>query len=1387
MPDLFTAFAFLIVAVILFWPVLFGGRVMVPTDLLFQYDPWRSLATQYNATVPQNGLAADLLLENLVWKRFLSDSLHRGELPLWNPHIAAGLPFLAAGQHSGLYPFSLIFYLIPPEKAFGPFMALHTFLAGLFTFIFLRTLPLGRFACGLGGLVFALSGFMVISVVFPMVIAAVIWLPLLLAIVEKLARITQDGGGRPGVAIVYMAAGAVVLGVQFLAGHVEISYYNLIVLALYSLWRLMTIADWRRRIFDRRSRFDNTHPPTHHRTLAIQFMGLLAGMVILGIGLGGIQLVPMYELAQLNFRQGSASYAEVVGWALPARRIISFLMPDFFGNPSIHHVFNLVTGQPEAITHNFRGEAITAIPENTWGIKNHVEAAAYVGLLPMLLAAIAVIWGMRYWLSGIRGKLKEVKDGEMGRLVSTLHSPLSFFSLLALVSLLFAFGTPLYALLFYTLPGYNQLHSAFRWIYPYTLSMAVLAGIGAEILVRSRSGPPAASDHQSPRSNLLIYRIAWGTFAAGIAGLTLLIATLPFREQIATLGNQLLERAASLQHAFPNGATLYSFEFRNLLIFALFLATAGAVLRISRCPIYITWKATTTPVWQPLTLVIITLELLVYAGHFIPASKPEFLDVRPPALQYLTANTQPLSRLISFQNDKILNANLPWLYGLQDVRAYDSIIPKQYADFTSLIEDQWGNLLYNRIGDVAWEGNLDSQLLDLLGVRYVVTRQTIGLSHYRLVYDQEVKIYENQRALPRAFLVNQAQVVDPHDRPAWTYALKSLNPRESVILDAPPPPALTGEMGGLRNRETGSEAIITGYTSSQIQLAITTPVTTFLVLADSYFPGWQATSNGREVPILRADGNFRALHLGPGEHQVIFRYNPFSLKLGGLASFVAGIALLGLVGAGLWGRFYRTQDDEITARRIAKNSIIPMAAQLLNKLIDMLFAFVVLRLLGPEGQGKYGLAIAVIGYFDIFTNFGLNTLLTREVARNRHKANHYLANTTILRLLLWLASLPVLALYVRLAGLPPDTTAALACFALALIPSNISAGIASVFNAYEKMEYPAAVTVITTLSKVVLGSAALLLGLGFVGLAGASILVNLITTTILYLILVRLILRPRREFSPTASRAMLAESYPLMLNHLLATLFFRIDVPILSQVQGDRATGYYTAAYKFIDGLNIIPAYLTAAIFPLMSRYASESKASLLRGYLLSLKVLLVIAIPISVGTSLIATPIISLVAGPAYLPSSAQALALLIWFLPFSYVNSVTQYVLIAVGQQHYLTRAFLIGVVFNLLANLYFIPRYSFMGAALTTVLSELVLFAPFYYGIVRHVAPLPLWSLLWRPGLAGALMGLTVWLLLPRLHLLAIIPLAAIVYALLILALQTFTPEEIALGRQLLPRSH
>src|SRR5690606_38538227 len=154
--------------------------------------------------------------------------------------------------------------------------------------------------------------------------------------------------------------------------------------------------------------------------------------------------------------------------------------------------------------------------------------------------------------------------------------------------------------------------------------------------------------------------------------------------------------------------------------------------------------------------------------------------------------------------------------------------------------------------------------------------------------------------------------------------------------------------------------------------------------------------------------------------------------------------------------------------------------------------------------------------------------------------------------------------------------------------------------------------------------------------------------------------RPVWRLTRIEARWLITVSWPLLLNSLLVNLFFRADVFIIQAARGAPALGVYDAAYKFLNTVLLVPTYFTLAVFPILSRYAASDQTRLIDSYRLATKFMLIIAWPMTLGTVALAPLLIGILGGAEFLPDSASALRVLMWFLPLSYVNGVTQYVLI-------------------------------------------------------------------------------------------------------------------------------
>ncbi len=1377
----------LILPLLLFAPVVFGNKTLLPADALYTTEPFRAAAESLGVTEVQNGLLSDLILQNYPWKRFLTTALARRELPLWDPYIFAGHPFLANGQHAGLYPLTWIFFVLPLPRAFGVFIALQLGLAGLSMYIFARVIGANRLGAFLAGMTFQFSGFLVVSVVHPMIVAAASWLPLLLALVDLTVRrarfLRQERAMLP-----WALLGAIALGLHILAGHAEATYFTLLVMGLFSAWRFAHTAITRPRA-------------TWRAEVLSPALGLLL-MAGLGLALGAIQLIPLYEVVQGSFRQGAVTLSDILDWAYPKRRIITFLVPNFFGNPTHTTLWNFFTGEVTRATVNAYGNPISSFD---WGVKNYVEGGAYLGILPLLLAFIAVV-SPKANGEGRRTKGQNLKS----KIQNWLRQPyVPFLTLLSLFSLGCIFGTPIYALV-YALPFLNQSHSPFRWVFPLTVAVAALAGLGATRISESANERSGITHHASRFTHRVSRVLLFDTSpnAVSVTGAVAIWAGLALLSGLwlsrLTFGNvePLVERAfwslALAANAFPDHRTFYAYLFPWLQRGALFLISAGILLRVSRCPIYLPHKLGRRPVWVALAAAVLLVDLVTFGAGFNPAVDPVLLDYTPPVVNFLRQDTS-LWRFSTFDphGRKTFNANSGMFYDLQDVRGYDSLFPAQYARYMGWIEPQ-NELLYNRIAPFTQFASLDSPLTDLLNVKYIITEEEIPLPKYSLVYqDESVRVYENLGVAPRAFtLPVQATLVAPnveaigeiiqqHDPRFYAIVEQDFVANIPYAVDAPTPAALQAQTIG-------------DYQRNEVLIETTVNGPTWLVLADTYFPGWKAfvrpagtdESAEREVPIARIAGNFRGVLLEGDDLAdgalVRFKYSPNSVKVGAFVSFLAGMVVIFLAVVWVWRLVYRESDAQSTTQRLAKNSVAPILLTLFNRMVELAFAALMLRILGPANVGDYTYAINIFLWFEIITNFGLDAYLTREVARHREQAGCYLFNTTAVRLGLSLAGIPLLIGFIALRQTlianfadPASRQAMLALVLLyaGLLPSSISKGLTSLFYAYEKAEYPAAVQTISTLIRVTVQTAVLLTGWGIVGLAGSAIAINVITLAILSSVAIKLFFqakRPQWGNDRELRREMMVESWPLMINHFLATLFFKIDVFLMEPILGSTTLGLYAIGYKFLDALVVIPSMFTLALFPVISRQAQEDRAGFLRFYRLGAKILMMIALPAAMIATLAAYEMVLVLGGPEYLPGGMIALQLMAWSMPIGWLNSLTHYVLIALDQQRYLTRAFMIGFAFTLIANLIFMPLYGYQASAIIHIFAELALLVPFLIGVRRHLPQVGWRQALGKPMLATGMMGIAALILFPLGRWVALAG-AVIVYPLAVWRLQVLTPEE------------
>jgi O-antigen/teichoic acid export membrane protein len=210
--------------------------------------------------------------------------------------------------------------------------------------------------------------------------------------------------------------------------------------------------------------------------------------------------------------------------------------------------------------------------------------------------------------------------------------------------------------------------------------------------------------------------------------------------------------------------------------------------------------------------------------------------------------------------------------------------------------------------------------------------------------------------------------------------------------------------------------------------------------------------------------------------------------------------------------------------------------------------------------------------------------------------------------------------------------------------------------------------------------------------------------------------------------------------------------------------------------LMFIPAAFLAALYPVVSRFYVSSEESLRFVYQKSFKYLSLLGLPIAVGITMLGDRIILGIFQEGFAPS-VIALRVLIWTIPFSFLNAMFGTILASMNRQNLAAKIVLAYTIVNVVMNLILIPRYSYVGAAMVNVVGSLIAFVLLFVFTSRLVCKIPLPKLIFRPVIASGLMalflfffsGLSLWLL---------IPLAAIIYFGILILLRAFSKEDLNL---------
>lgn len=706
----------------LFGPMLAAGKVLYWGTPILQFVPWRVFALRV---------------------------LQQGHLPFWNPLVGYGAPLFANYQSALLYPPNILLAVVGPAYGHGLLVALHLAWAGAGTVLLARRLGYKLRGQVIAGLAFSLSGYMVARAWFISINNAAAWLPWIVLASERMAN-TSDDDRRAGGWIDVLNLG-MLFGLQWLAGHAQVSWYTLIFSIAWTMWRTIQLRGW------------NGLVPTGLR---------LAVAGIIGFSLSALQLLPTLEYLTLSHRAAGLDQEFALTYSFWPWRLAGLLAPDLFGSPA-------------AGTY--------------WGYGNYWEDAIYIGVLPLLLAVGTI--------------------GAQIRRRQPQNSLPAFLLAAAIISFVFALGknTFVFRLLYSYIPTFDLFQAPTRWNLVLIFCLAMLAGYGFD-------------RWQTPAGRAL-YWTRLGTAGAGIIGAA------------SYLGASML---GDIEPTFVPAFT-----------------RAGILLFISGLLTLFLRKDRSWPVVFSVAAFVIadlvsagsglnpSIDLSVFQGQ---SQLMDFHDGSHRVFMPLEIEEQ-----IKFKKTHRFDTFYPGIdwrlvrdWGLPNTAMLDGIPSANNFDpFTPERYEHW----------MQWLGSLPEerreQLLSWTDVRWVA--DSVGTEIEQVEY---VEI----GSASRVWMVPYASEVDDPEQILIRLGDPSFELEKEVLLESRGTQLFEG--GG------GEAEVISQTDPNRVIVRTSSGSGSWLVLTESWYPGWRVSIDDEAAQSLRANYLFMGVWVPAGEHRVEFSYRP---------------------------------------------------------------------------------------------------------------------------------------------------------------------------------------------------------------------------------------------------------------------------------------------------------------------------------------------------------------------------------------------------------------------------------------------------------------------------------------------------------------------------------
>lgn len=468
------------------------------------------------------------------------------------------------------------------------------------------------------------------------------------------------------------------------------------------------------------------------------------------------------------------------------------------------------------------------------------------------------------------------------------------------------------------------------------------------------------------------------------------------------------------------------------------------------------------------------------------------------------------------------------------------------------------------------------------------------------------------------------------------------------------------------------------------------------------------------------------------------------------------------------------------ARRVAWNTSSQALARGVSLALALITLIFLTRYLGVAGYGRFTTVSVYISLFVVLFDWGIGTIVVRRLAVDRSLAADLVGKTLTLRILLAFATTgAAAALALSIYHDKPEIRNGIFIALPTIVLMATVTALATYFQAGLQMGWVALAETAGQVVAVALILALIAADAGFYAIIAATVAAAFVSAIFVAVFFSRYVpIRPR--FDLALWRRMFMEALPLGIALILNTIYFRLDAVLLSILKGAHDVGIYGIAFRFSEILTPFALYFATSLFPLLTRAWGEGRVEDVRRLTVrSFEIVVVVALPIVLGTVVVAPQIVHALAGPEF-AAAATPLRIVVFGTGLAFTSTLLAYVIISVGRQKAVLWLNLTALLFNLVLNLALIPPYGYQAAAAVATASEVVIATGLLWLARRHVGFRPTYSIPLRAAVAAAVMTAAVALVHPNLA--VAVAVGVVVYTAALFLLRV--PERLEL-RQLLVR--